>query len=314
MRAVTIVHGKLEIEEHPDPEPGWGQVLVRVKAAGINNADIMQKDGMYAAPPGYSPDIPGLELAGVVEANGPGAERFRPGDRVMCITGGGAQAQRAVVHERELMPVPEPLSWPQAGGLPEVFLTAHDALFGQCGLATGERVCVHGAAGGVGTAAVQLAAAAGATVVATVRNAERRPQVEALAPGIVGIDPDETVEHGPYDLILELVGAPNMEANLEALATLGRISVIGVRAGAEIPLNLYTIMGKRATIRGSTLRTRPLEEKAAVARALERHVLPLFDSGRLTVPLTATFPLDDADAAYERFIAGDKFGKIVIEM
>jgi NADPH2:quinone reductase len=314
VRAVTITNGNLEVRDHPDPAPGPGQVLVRVRAAGVNNADLLQKAGLYAAPPGVPVDIPGLELAGVVEANGPGAERFSPGDGVMCITGGGAQAELAVVHERELMPAPATLTWAQAGGLPEAFLTAHDALFGQCDLGMGERVCVHGAAGGVGTAAVQLAAAAGARVVATVRNEALRSDVEALAAGVVAIDPSNTAEHGPYDVVLELIGAPNMAANFEALAVGGRISVIGVGGGAETPLNLYTLMGKRARVSGSTLRARPLEEKAAVARRVERHALPLFETGVLTVPVAATFGLEDAAAAYDRFAAGGKFGKIVIEL
>src|SRR5918997_2378778 len=161
MRAATIVDGNLEIREHPDPEPGAGQVLVRVRAAGLNGADILQRKGGYPAPPGSPPDIPGLELAGGVAALGEGATRFAEGDRVMAIVGGGGQAELAVVHERQLMPVPGALDWPATGGVPEVFTTAHDALFTQCGLRAGGRLLVHGGAGGVGTAAVQLGASAG---------------------------------------------------------------------------------------------------------------------------------------------------------
>jgi NADPH:quinone reductase-like Zn-dependent oxidoreductase len=312
VRAVTIVDGALEVREHPDPVPGPGQVLVGVRAAGINAADHMQRAGLYPAPPGWPADIPGMELAGIVEANGPGAARFAVGDRVMAVVGGGAQAELAIVHERELMPVPAGLDWPQAGGLPEAFLTAHDALFSQCGLRMGERACVHGGAGGVGTAAVQLAAAAGAGVVATVRNPDLRPPVAGLAPGVVAVDPDEMEAHGPYDVVLELIGAPNMEKNLGALATGGRIAVIGVGAGAVASLNLFALMGKRARIHGSTLRARPLEEKAAAARALEHHALPLFTTRQLSVPVAATFSLSDAAAAYDRFAAGAKFGKVVL--
>src|SRR5436309_2288339 len=163
MRAVTIREGgELAVAGHPDPEPGAGEVLVRVRAAGLNGADILQRAGGYPAPPGSPPDIPGLELAGEVAALGPGAERFAESDRVMAIVGGGGQAELAVVHERQLMPVPDGLGWPEAGGVPEVFTTAHDALFTQAGLKSGERLLVHGAAGGVGMAGVQLGRAAGA--------------------------------------------------------------------------------------------------------------------------------------------------------
>src|ERR1700759_2340555 len=170
MRAVTIRDQQLSVEDHPDPPPGLGEVLVRVRAAGLNGADMMQLKGGYPAPAGSPPDIPGLELAGEVVGLGPGAERFSVGDRVMGIVGGGGQAELAVVHERVLVPVPERLSWPEAGGVPEVFTTAHDAVFTQAGLLTGERLLVPGAAGGVGTAAIQLGRAAGARVTATVRN------------------------------------------------------------------------------------------------------------------------------------------------
>jgi NADPH2:quinone reductase len=310
MRAVTIREQEIVIEEHSDPTPGAGEVLVRVRAAGLNGADMMQRRGLYPAPPGSPQDIPGMELAGEVAALGPGAGRFVLGDRVMAIVGGGAQAELAIVHERQLMPVPETLEWPAAGGVPEVFTTAHDALFAQAQLRPGEHLLVHGGAGGVGTAAIQLARATGARVTTTVRHAESRPQVAAL--GAEAIAPESFTEHGPFDVILELVGAPNMTDNLNALATGGRILVIGVSAGVKCELNLLALMGKRARIHGSTLRARPLEEKALAARALEREVLPLLASGALTVPLAATFPLEEAAAAYDCFAAGGKLGKILL--
>jgi len=310
MRAVTIREKEVVVEEHPDPEPGVGEVLVRVHAAGLNGADMMQRRGLYPAPAGSPQDIPGMELAGEVAGLGPGAERFAVGDRVMAIVGGGAQAELCLVHERQLMPVPEGLDWPAAGGLPEVFATAHDAIFTQAELRPGERLLVHGGAGGVGTAAIQIARAAGARVTATVRNEELREQVAEL--GATVIAPEGFAEHGPFDAILELVGGPNMAENLQALATGGRIAVIGVSAGAKSELNLLALMGKRARIHGSTLRARPLEEKALVARLLEREVLPMFDSGALSVPVAETFPLDRAAEAYDRFAAGGKLGKIVL--
>src|SRR6478752_63048 len=180
MRAAIICDGEVLVEERPAPVPGAGEVLVRVHAAGLNGADMMQRRGLYPAPPGSPADIPGLELAGEVVGLGPGATRFEEGERVMAIVGGGGQAELAVVHERQLMPVPATLDWPRAGGVPEVFTTAHDAVFTQCGLRAGERLLVHGAAGGVGTAAVQLGRAAGAHVTATVRNEALRDGVREL--------------------------------------------------------------------------------------------------------------------------------------
>ena len=310
MRAVTIRDGELRIEDHPDPVPGSGEVLVTVRAAGLNGADMLQRRGLYPAPPGSPQDIPGLELAGEVAATGPGAERFSEGDRVMAIVGGGGQAELALVHERVLMPVPDALGWPEAGGAPEVFLTAHDAIFTQAALRPGERLLVHGGAGGVGTAAIQLATAAGARVTATVRREELRGEVEKL--GADAIDPEAFSDHGPYDVILELVGAPNLAGNVKSLATGGRIVVIGIGAGAKAELNLGALMGARGSVRGSTLRARPLEEKAMASRLVEREVLPLLADGRVTVPVAATYPLADVGAAYEHFTAGGKLGKIVL--
>jgi putative PIG3 family NAD(P)H quinone oxidoreductase len=310
MRAVTIKDRQLSVQEHPDPVPGEGYVLVRVRAAGLNGADIIQLRGRYPAPPGSPEDIPGLELAGEVVRIGPGVRRYSEGDRVMGIVGGGGQAELALVHERILMAVPERLSWVEAGGTPEVFTTAHDALFTQAGLRLGERLLVHGAAGGVGTAAVQLGRAAGARVSATVRNPDLRDEVAALGADV--FDPGEFVDHGPYDVILELVGALNLANNLQALEVNGRIAVIGTGAGAIGEIQLHLLMMKRGRIHASTLRARPLEEKALTARAMERSVLPLLADSTVKVPVAATYSLLDAPEAYERFQAGAKLGKIVL--
>jgi NADPH2:quinone reductase len=231
----------------------------------------------------------------------------------MGIVGGAGQAQLAAVHERQLMPIPEALDWVAAGGVPEVFTTAHDAVFTQAGLVSGERLLVHGAAGGVGTAAVQLGRAAGARVTATVRNAEHRAAVAELG-AHEAIAPEGFEEQGPFDVVLELVGAPNLAGNLKALATGGRIVVIGIGAGAVAELHFGALMMKRGRIMASTLRARPLEEKAMTARRLERSVLPLFDTGALRVPIAETFALDRAAEAYDRFRAGGKLGKIVLTM
>jgi len=311
VRAVIVRDGSLVVEERPDPEPGKGELLVRVRAAGVNGADMLQRRGAYPAPPGSPPDIPGLELAGEVAALGPAASRFGDGDRVMAVVGGGGQAELAVVHERAAMPVPERLDWAQAGGLPEVFTTAHDALFTQARLRSGEHLLVHGGAGGVGTAAVQLGRVAGARVTATVRREELRAKVEEL--GARAIDPQGFEDEGPFDVVLELVGASNLEGNLSALAIGGRIAVIGVGStGPKGQINLHSVMQKRARIHGSTLRPRPLEEKAIAMRLVEREVLPHFEDGSLSVPVAETFPLEQADEAYNRFESGGKLGKIVL--
>jgi NADPH:quinone reductase-like Zn-dependent oxidoreductase len=310
--AATIAGGEIAPREHPDPRPGSGEVLVRVRAAGLNGADMMQLSGRYPPPPGAPADIPGLELAGEVVELGAGATRFATTDRVMGIVGGGGQAELAVVNERILMRVPERLDWPAAGGVPEVFTTAHDALFSQCRLLAGERLLVHGAAGGVGTAAIGLGVAAGARVHATVRNLALREGVAAL--GATVIAPEGFAQHGPFDVILELVGAVNLPEDLEALAPEGRIAVIGLGAGARAEIDLRELTSRRARIHGSMLRSRSLEDKAQTARLMERSVLPALASGTVTVPVAATFPLARVADAYAAFVAGGKLGKIVLVM
>ncbi len=308
MRAVVVADGELRLEERPDPVPGPGQALVRVRAAGINNADLLQRDGRYPAPPGAPAEIPGLELAGEVVAVGPLTASVEPGDRVMAIVGGGGQAELAALPTRLLMPVPDGLPWPQAGGFPEAFATAHDALFTQAGLQLGERVLVTGAAGGVGGAAVQLAAATGARVVGSVRDEGLRERVRGLGAEVCA--PGEA--EGPFDVILELIGGDGLAAAPGLLAPGGRLVVIGVGAGARAEVDFRTLMARRGRISASTLRARPLEEKALVARRLERHVLPLLAEGRVRVPVEQVFPLAEAAAAYDRFAAGGKFGKLVL--
>jgi NADPH:quinone reductase len=312
VRAATIRDSKIVVEEHPDPTPQTGELLVRVHAAGLNGADMQQLAGRYPAPPGSPQDIPGLELAGEVVATGDEVRRFEVGDRIMAIVGGGGQGELAIVHERVAMPVPEELDWTAAGGVPEVFCTAHDALFAQAGLTVGERLLVHGAAGGVGMAAVQLGTMAGARVTATVRDEHCREQIAAL--GVNAIAPEGFADAGPFDVILELVGAPNFPANFEAIAPLGRIALVGIAAGRQIDLDLGALMFKRVRMFGTVMRARSLEEKAMMTRGVERAVLPGFASGDLSVFVAATYPLDDVAAAYERFQVGGKLGKIVLEM
>lgn len=313
MRVAEIKDKAVGPGTREDPVPGLGQALIRVHAAGVNGADPVQVAGFYPPPPeaGVPADIPGMELAGeVVESRAP-VPRFEPGTRVMAIVAGAAQAELAVVDERQLMPVPDALDWTQAGGFPEVFATAYDALVGQASLRSGQRLLVNGAGGGVGTAAVQLGHVLGAKVTASVRNEKNRAAVEELGADRA-VSPEEAFEHGPFDVILELVGGPNLADDVKSLAPWGTIVVIGVPAGHEATLDLRRLMATRGTVRASTLRYRPPEEKAVLTRKLEASVLPLVADGRLSVPIEAEFPLAEVTAAYERFTAGGHLGKIVL--
>jgi NADPH:quinone reductase-like Zn-dependent oxidoreductase len=289
-----------------------GELLVSVRAAGLNRADMLQRAGLYPAPPGSPTDTPGLEFSGVVADIGPGVERFSIGDRVMAVVGGGAQAELVIVHERAALPMPDTLDFLEAGGFPEAFTVAHDALFTQCALRPGERVLVNGAAGGVGVAAVQLARVAGATVVASVRAPHLRASLESF--GATAVDPAEAAAHGTYDVILEPIGASNLKSDLGSLTIGGRLVIIGVGAGARGEIDLLQLMDRRARICGSTLRARPLEDKAVAARLVERQVLPLVAARRVRVPVEAMFGLEEVDAAYARFEAGNKLGKIILDV
>jgi NADPH:quinone reductase-like Zn-dependent oxidoreductase len=311
MHAVVIEQGVLRWLERPDPEPGDHGVVVRVRGAGVNGADVAQRAGTYPAPPGWPQDVPGLEMAGEVAAVGPRVTRFQTGDRVMALVGGGAQAELAVVDEAHALAVPGALGWAEAGGFMEAYATACDALFGQAGLTLGDRVLVTGAAGGVGTAAVQLAAAAGATVTASVRDTALHEPVTALGAARVVV-PNDVEAAGPYDVVLELVGAASLPSALAALALRGRVVVIGVGGGARVELDLLRLMAKRARVSASTLRARPSGEKAVLVAALGEKVVPQLAAGRLKVPVHASYALADAPAAYERFTAGGKCGKVVL--
>ena len=284
MKAAVVSSGRIEVEERPDPD---GQLRIRVRAAGVNAADLAQAAGRYPAPPGAPADIPGLECAGEVD----------DGSRVMALLGGGGQAELVVVDERHVLPVPEHLSWEQAGGFMEAFCTAHDALFAQAELQRGERLLVNGASGGVGVAAVQLGVAAGAEVTASARH--HQTELQELGA--------RTDVDGDYDVILELVGGDNLRTNLERLAPKGRVAVIGTGAGPRVEVDFGLLMRRRGRIHGSVLRARSADEKAEVVRRLAEAPLD-----RFTVPLEATFPLADAQRAYERFAEPGKFGKIVL--
>ena len=310
MLAAVIEERAISWAEQPDPVVGTNDLLVQVRAAGLNGADLLQKAGHYPPPPGVPAAIPGLECAGVVQSVGPGVTRFGPGDRVMGLLGGAGQAEFALLHERIAMAIPDGVAFDVAGGFCETFSTAHDALCTQAALGPGERLLVNGAAGGVGVAAVQLARSAGASVVASVRDPTRRAGVDAL--GAIAIEPGDVGAHGPFDVVLELVGAPNLEEDLEQLAPGGRVVVIGMGAGARTTIDLRQLMSRRARLMSSTLRARPLEEKAIVARKVEHHVVPLLASGAITVPIEERFSFPAVADAYERFSRGGKLGKIVL--
>ena len=316
MRAVVFTgaggNEVVSVEERPNPEPGSEDVLVRVEYAGLNPADLAQRAGNYPAPPGSPPDVPGLEVAGTVESCGSRVSSWRPGDRVFGLVGGGGLADRVNVHERCVAPVPDALEERGAAAVPEAFITAHDAAFTQAGLRPGETLLVHGAGGGVGTAAVQLGVAAGARVVATVRT----PQVEEAVAGLgAEIVQEQDFPRGApsADVILELVGGAHFPANLDVLARRGRIVVVSVAGGNEIELPLGVLMQKRATILGTALRTRPLEEKAAAVRAFEREVVPGLASGRLRPLVDSVFPADAAEAAFDRLGERGKIGKVLLD-
>ncbi|MSQ35818.1 MAG: NAD(P)H-quinone oxidoreductase [Dehalococcoidia bacterium] len=308
------------IQELPDPQPGPEEALVAVHATALNRADLLQRRGRYPGPPGTRDDLPGLEMAGVVLAVGERVRGWAPGDRVMALLAGGGYGSRVAVHERMLMAVPPNLSCEQAAAIPEVFLTAHDALFEQCALLPGESVLVHAAGSGVGTAAVQLAATAGCRVFGTAGSADKLARAAAL--GLHhGIDYHEAdfaeviaaaTERRGVDVILDVIGAPYWARNLASLAVRGRMVLVGTMGGATLEVDLGALMGKRLQVRGTVLRVRPLEEKAALTQAFARRWLPLFASGRLVPVIDRVFPLAEVADAHRLMESNANFGKIVL--
>ena len=312
------------MEVESPPAPVADRVRVRVYAAGLNHADILQRRGSYPAPPGYPQNIPGLEFAGEVEAIGDAVGAWKIGDRVFGIIAGGAQAELVVVPESNLARVPTQLSWAEAGAMPEVFITAHDALFTRAGLQMGDRVLVHAVASGVGTAAVQLAHAVGATVYGTSRNADKLNRMRELKLGMdesvaVGDAPAKFVEAvqkwtngAGVDVILDLVGGSYFPPSLEALSIRGRIISVGTTAGAKSEIDLDLLKRKRAAIIGTMLRTRSIEEKADATRRFAAAVLPLVSRGRIRPVIDRVYPIDQVRDAHERLESNPSFGKIVL--
>lgn len=327
MRAVTITAPggieALKVQLVPQPaDPTGDRVMVRVRAAALNRADILQRRGLYPAPAGTVQDIPGLEFAGEVEQVGEDARAFRLGQRVFGITAGGAQAEYVVVPESALVEIPDNLDWAQAAAVPEVFITAHDALFTQAELEMGERVLIHAAGSGVGTAAVQLAHAAGAIVYGTSRKAEKLERVreygldEAVT---VGDDPsrfaeavDKWTDGAGVNVILDLVGGAYFAANLASLGVKGRMMLVGTTSGGRAEFNFGTVMGKRLRIIGTVLRSRTKEEKASATRSFAAHVVPLLARGIVRPVIDKVYLMGEVSAAHERMESNESFGKIVL--
>jgi NADPH:quinone reductase-like Zn-dependent oxidoreductase len=302
----------MRLEERPDPAPGSNELLVAARFAGVNTADLAQRAGAYPAPPDAPQDVPGLEVAGLVVATGAAVRSFAEGDRVFGLVGGGGLADRVVVHERHVGRVPERLSDEEAAAVPEAFITAHDAIVSQAGLGLGDVLLVNGANGGVGTAAVQIGVAAGARVIASARSGHDRLAELGAEP----VAPEEALDGvqsaGGADVVLELVGSPNLDLDLDALAAKGRILVVGTGAGTEGALSLRKLMGKRGRIAGTMLRARPLEEKAEAVQAFVHEVVPHLASGRMRAIVDRVFPAEEAADAFDHVAGPGKFGKVLL--
>jgi putative PIG3 family NAD(P)H quinone oxidoreductase len=313
----------VELAEVDAPKPSRGEVLVRVRAAAMNRADLLQRRGLYPPPPGFREDIPGLELAGEVAALGDGVTGWKVGDRVMAIAAGEAQAEYAVAHERMLLRVPERLGLTDAGAIPEAGMTAHDAMFTIGGLRPGATVLIHAVGSGVATAALQIARAAGAHTIGTSRTAEKLEKARALGLDhglLIGKEEPRFAEEvrkltgkRGAAVVLDFVGAPYAAENLGCLAPGGRIVVIGTMGGGKATVDLGLLMRARGAIVGTVLRPRPLEEKIAATQAFGRDVLPLVASGQVKPVVDCVLPAARAREAHERMEANDSFGKIVLE-
>lgn len=325
MRAIAITKPGgpevLSVVDKPQPEPARGEVRVRVRATAVNRADLLQRMGAYPAPADAPPDIPGLEIAGEVDALGPGTERFSIGDRVFGLVGGGGYAEAIVSHERALAKIPDGMSFDEAGAVVEAFVTAHDAIVTQAQLRSGEPLLVHAVGSGVGTAAAQLGRALGAFVIGTARTQDKLDRARSL-----GMDAGVIAKDGRFAdgvraiagdgaaVILELVGGNYVAEDLRCVQTLGRIALVGLMAGAKTELDLGLVLRKRVRILGTVLRARPLEEKIAAMRAFETQVVPLLARGAVKPIIDCVMPLAEAAKAHERMASNAGFGKIVLRV
>lgn len=326
MRAIVIKRpGGPEVlclEQVDDPVPGKGEVLVQIKATAVNRADVLQRMGHYPAPPDAAPDIPGLEFAGVVSSLGAGVIDFEIGDKVFGLVSGGTYADFAVVHTRCLSRMPVSLSFTEAASVPEVFTTAYDALVSQCGLSFGETVLIHAIGSGVGVAALQIAKLLGVNTIGTARSEDKIETARKY-----GLDHGIVIRDGKFaeqvkdicrgngvDVVLDLVGGNYLGEDVRCAAIKGRIIVVGLMAGLHSEIDLGQVLRKRLTIKGTTMRARPLEEKILAARLLQNHIVPLFEKGLLKPVIDRIFPLSAAAEAHESMDKNQNFGKIVLEI
>jgi NADPH2:quinone reductase len=325
MRALVITQPGgpevLAVQDRPDPSPSRGEVRVRVHATAVNRADLLQRMGLYPAPPDAPPDIPGLEYAGVVDALGEGVLDVALGDRVFGLAPGGTYAEALTVHARAVAKLPAELTFAQGAAIPEAFITAYDAMVSQAALSSGERVLIHAVGSGVGTAAVQIARAIGAEVIGTARTAEKLERARALgmrhgvhAKGATFADDVLAATGEGVSVVLELVGGAYVAEDLRCLAHRGRIVIVGTLAGANVDLNLALLMRRRAVVHGTMLRSRPLEERIEVMRSFARHVVPLFASKAILPVIDRTFTLEQAGEAHAYVATNEGFGKVVLEV
>ena len=326
MKAIVITRfggpEVLELQEVPSPSPSRGEVRVRVRATAVNRADLLQRMGAYPAPPGAPKDIPGLEYAGEVDALGADVTELAVGDRVFGLVGGGAYAEQVVVHAREAVRMPASLSFAAAAAIPEAFITAYDAMVTRGRLASGERVLISAVGSGVGTAAVQLVRALGGQSVGTARTEDKLERARALGldEGIVPKGASfadavrERTNSEGVDLVLELVGGAYVAEDLACVRAKGRVVLVGMIAGNRADIDLGLLLRKRIELSGTVLRARPIEEKIAAARTFERHVVPLFASGKLVSVVDRSFPLGEASRAHELVASNETFGKVVLRV
>jgi putative PIG3 family NAD(P)H quinone oxidoreductase len=311
----------LEVRDVDEPVPARGEARVRIRATAVNRADVLQRMGLYPAPKGWPADIPGMEYAGEIDALGEGVTDFSIGDRVFGLAGGGTYAEKIVVHARTIARAPKSLSFTDAAAVPEVFVTAYDALM-QARLRTSERVLISAVGSGVGTAAVQIVRALGARAFGTARTKDKidRATKLGLEAGVVAKDAtfanaiEKLVGENAIDVVLELAGGAYVAEDLRCIAPRGRIVVIGLVAGPQTEISLATLLQKRATLIGTTLRARPLEEKIVTARMLERELAPLFDEKKLAPVIDRVLPLARAAEAHAAMQSNETFGKIVLEV
>lgn len=326
MQAVVITKpggpDVLKLENRPMPVPTGAEVLVKVQATAVNRADIIQTRGFYPAPKDVPADIPGLEFAGIVEKCGPSVDEFSPGDRVFGLVGGGAYCEYLCIHSRCLAPIPQNLNFDEAAAIPEAFITAYDALVSQLKMQTGESLLIHAVGSGVGLAAVQIAKLIGATTIGSSRqkNKLEKSYERGLNKGIHVTangfsDEVMSMTNGKgVDIILDLVGGNYSSQNINCLANKGRMIIVGLVAGAKTEMDLAKILGKRLTIKGTTLRARPLEEKIAVMQCFRKHLLPHFESGKLRPDIDKVLPIQSVQEAFEYVISDQNFGKVVLTL